>query len=153
MQDDIVLITKVRYVRITGGQRLNNRNSFSPSTENRFLNCRRSHTFWKKLSKASQIHRFESFPFVLRLPGSLTLITQEKNNNRLATTSPWSVFVTRIVAAIKTGPFGRGTGGHGRVDVAWNRINKWKIPSLWLECSRARERPVVMPQWGTPVRL
>lgn len=40
----------------------------------------------------SQIHRFKGFPCVLRLPGSLTLLAQENNNNRHTSMSVKCVF-------------------------------------------------------------
>lgn len=62
-------------------------------------------------------------------------------------------FCSKDCGSHKDGAVWESDRGHVRVDMAWNWINKWKIPSLWPQCSRVRERPVVMPQWGTPVKL
>lgn len=79
-----------------------------------------------------------------------------ENNNKLKTMFPLSVFGERIEVANHKGGTGQFWRGNGAIlGSTWHEIEQTneEILSLWPECSGARERPVVMPQWGTPANL
>lgn len=150
MQDDIVHIIKVRYVRITVCQQLQ---QFSTQHwEPLFEFLQFPHLLKEGFQRVTD-PQIREFPFCAQITRlSNPYYTREKQQQACNNVSV-KCFCSKDCGSHKDGAVWERDGGHVRVDMAWNWINKWKISSLWPKRSRARERPVVMPQWGTPVKF